>query len=355
MKMTAMLNRTLAILWLAIGASGVAWGQPRPDVPIAMYDGPDREQRLLAGARKEGFLMFYTSLNEQNMALLVSGFEKKYGIKVRTWRSGADKVLQRMVTEAGAGRFDVDAVHPGSGELEALHREKLLLPVISPHHKNLFAAALPAHREWAPTFLSVWVQGYNTNAIKKEDLPKTYQDLLDHKWKGKLGIEAANDDWFGKTVTEMGEQKGLKLFRDIVAANGISARKGHSLLNNLVVSGEVPFAITIYNYMPEYSKKQGAPIDWIALDPVVARANGIGIARKAPHPHAALLFYDFLISDEGQKLFAEREYVPANRNIELPPKLKNANIRIIDPAQALDQSAKWFKEFHEIMVKRSGS
>jgi len=353
--MTAILNRTLAILLLAIAASGIAWGQARPDASLALYDGPDREQRLLAGARKEGGLTFYTSLNEENMKFLITGFEKKYGIKVRTWRSGADKVLQRMITEAGAGRYDVDVVHPGSGELEALHREKLLQPVHSPHHQNLFAAALPAHREWAPTFLSVWVQGYNTNAVRKEDLPKTYQDLLDPKWKGKLGIEAANDDWFGKIVTEMGEQKGLKLFRDIVAANGISPRKGHSLLNNLVVSGEVPFAITVYNYSPEYSKKQGAPVDWIALDPVVARANGVGVARKAPHPHAALLFYDFLISDEGQKLFAAREYVAASRNIQLPPKLRNANLRIIDPAQALDQSEKWFKEFQEIIVKRGGA
>jgi iron(III) transport system substrate-binding protein len=350
--MTVMLYRALALLALTV--STAAWGQPRAEAPLAQYEGADREQRLLAGARKEGGLMFYTSLNEQNMALLVSGFEKKYGIKVKTWRSGADKVLQRMVTEAGANRFDVDVVHPGSGELEALHREKLLLRVNSPHHKNLFAPALPAHREWAPTFLSVWVQGYNTNAVRKEDLPRTYQDLLDPKWKGKLGIEAANDDWFGKIVTEMGEQKGLKLFRDIVAANGMSARKGHSLLNNLVVSGEVPFAITIYNYMPEYSKKQGAPVDWIALDPVIARANGAGVARKSPHPHAALLFYDYLISDEGQKLYADREYVPASKNIQLPAKLKNVTIKMIDPAQALDQSDKWFKEFQEIVVKRGG-
>jgi iron(III) transport system substrate-binding protein len=347
--MKTLLQKALAIVLVA--ACGVAWSA---EAPLALYEGADREQRLIAGAKKEGVVMFYTSLNEQNMALLAAGFEKKYGVKVRTWRSGADKVLQRMVTEAGAGRHDVDVVHPGSGELEALSREKLLQQINSPHHKNLYAPALPAHREWAPTFLSVWVQGYNTNAIRKEDLPKNYQDLLDPKWKGKLGIEAANDDWFGKIVTEMGEQKGLKLFRDIVAANGISSRKGHSLLNNLVVSGEVPFAITIYNYMPEYSKKRGAPVDWIALDPVIARANGVGVARRAPHPHAALLFYDYLISDEGQRLYAEREYVPANKNIQLPAKLKGVTIKIIDPAQALDQSDKWFKEFQEIIVKRGG-
>jgi iron(III) transport system substrate-binding protein len=346
-------NRTLAVLLFAIGASGIAWGQARQDAPIGLYDGPDREQRLLAGARKEGVLMFYTSLHEKNLPLFVASFEKRYGIQVRTWRSGADKVLQRIVTEGGAGRFDVDTVHVGSGELEALHRERLLQPVNSPHQKNLLPAAMSVHREWVPTYLTVWVQAYNTNAVKKETLPKTYQDLLDPKWKGKLGIEARNDDWFGKMVTEMGEQNGLKLFRKIVATNGISVRKGHSLLSNLVVSGEVPFAITMHSNLSESAKKQGAPVDWIALEPLVARSNGVAVARKAPHPHAALLFYDFLISEEGQKLFAERDYVPASRTIQSP--LKNANLKIIEPGPALDQADKWDKAFQEIVVRRSGS
>jgi len=346
-------KRTAALFLLAVGASGVAWGQQRQDAPIALYDGPDREERLLAGARKEGVLMFDTSLHEQNMPLFVSSFEKRYGVKVRTWRSGADKVLQRIVTEAGAGRFDVDAVHVGSGELEALHREKLLQRVDSPHHKNLLPAAMSSHREWVPTYLTVWVQAYNTNAVKKETLPRTYQDLLDPRWKDKLGIEAGNDDWFGKTVTEMGEQKGLKLFREIVATNGVSVRKGHSLLSNLVVSGEVPFAITMHSNLSESAKKQGAPVDWIALQPLVARANGVAVARKAPHPYAALLFYDFLIGDEGQKLFAERDYVPASRTIQSP--LKSANPRIIEPGAALDQANRWEKAFREVVSKRGGS
>jgi iron(III) transport system substrate-binding protein len=346
-------DRTAALFLLALGASGIAWGQARPDAPIALYDGPDREQRLLAGARKEGVLMLYTSFHEQNLPLFVSSFEKRYGVKVRTWRSGADKVLQRIVTEGGAGRFDVDAVHVGSGELEALHREKLLQRVDSPHHKNLLPAAMSAHREWVPTYLTVWVQAYNTNAVKKESLPRTFQDLLDPKWKGKLGIEAGNDDWFGKTVTEMGEQKGLKLFREIVATNGISVRKGHSLLSNLVVSGEVPFAITMHSNLSESARKQGAPVDWIALQPLVARANGVAVARKAPHPYAALLFYDFLIGNEGQKLFAERDYVPASRTIQSP--LKSANPKIIEPGPALDQADRWEKAFGEVVIKRSGS
>ena len=327
-------------------AAGLACAQP---APLALDDSPARTQRLPDAARAEGTLVFYTSLNEQNMAYVVAAFEKKYGIKVRTWRSNADRVLQRMLTEFQASRFEVDVVHPGSGELEVLYREKVLQKIESQQYKHLLPAAMPAHHEWAPTFLSVWVQAYNTNAVKKEDLPRSYEDLLNPKWKGKLGIEAGNDDWFGKIVSEMGEARGLKLFREMAENNGLSVRKGHTLLSNLVISGEVPFAVTMYNYLPQAAKKKGAPVDWLTLDPVIARANGVGVARRAPHPAAALLFYEFLISEEGQQLFADRDYVPASRNVKWPIK---ADIKVIDPAVSLDQSEKWAKAFQEIVLKR---
>lgn len=342
----------VTLFLLAVGASGVAWGQARPDAPIALYDGPDREQRLAAGASREGTLTFYTSLHEQNLPAILAAFEKKYGVKVKPWRSGADKVLQRMVTEAGAGRYDVDAVHVGSGELEALHREGLLQKVDTPHHRNLLPAAMPAgHRDWAPTYLTVFVQAYNTNAVKEQELPKRWQDLADPRWKGRLGIEERDDDWFGRLAEEMGEQKCVDLFRRIVAANGVSVRKGHSLLGNLVVSGEVPLALASHYNVTESARKKGAPVGWIALEPVVARANGIAVARKAPHPYAALLFYDWLISDEGQRLLAQRDYPPAS--VKVPSPFNAASVKIIDPATSLDQEAKWEKIFRDLVVRRA--
>src|SRR5258708_19370736 len=147
--------------------------------------------------------------------------------------------------------------------MEALSREKILQAVASPAHKDLLHGSVPAHREWAATLLSVWVQAYNTNLIKKADLPKSYAQLLDPKWKGKLGIEAKNQDWFASVVEVMGGgDKGLKFFRDLVSGNGISVRQGHTLLNNMVIAGEVPLALPIYNYIPDPAKKQAAPLDW---------------------------------------------------------------------------------------------
>src|SRR5438067_7823054 len=196
-----------------------------------------------SGAWAQESVTLYTSLHETNLPLFIAAFEKKHGIKVNAWRSGADKVLMRTVTEAGAGRHDVDVVLAGSGAPEALHREKLLAPINSPSHENLAAAGMPAHREWAPAFLTVWIQEYNTKAVRKAELPKTYDDLRDPRWKGRLGIEACNDDWFGKLLTEKGEPKGLALFRVIIATNGSSVRTGPLRLGSRVLSGEVPPAI----------------------------------------------------------------------------------------------------------------
>src|SRR3990172_8605372 len=281
----------LALLGSMYAGAALAQSSGAPDYSLLQYSGPDRAQRLLAAAKKEGSLTFYTTIAEKDIPTIVLPFEKKYGIKINIWRAGTDKVLQRTVSEAAARRYEVDAIHFGSPEMEALHREKILQPVSSPYFRELIPGALPAHREWVATILSVWVQSYNTNLVKKQDLPKTYQDLLDPKWKGKLGIEVKNQEWFSTVAEELGGEPGIRFFRELVAKNGISVRQGHSLLNNMVVSGEVPMALTVYNYLAENAKRKGAPIDWFAIEPAVARTNAIGIARHAAQPHPARLFF----------------------------------------------------------------
>jgi len=317
------------------------------------YQGADRTAKLEAAAKKEGTLTFYTTIAEKDLQPVVKPFEAKYGIKVSIWRAGTDKVLQRTIQEARAGRHDVDVVHFGSPEMEALAREKILAPVSSPVHKDLLPGSVPNHREWAATILSVWVQAYNTGAVKKEELPKTWRDLLDPRWKGKLGIEAKDDDWFATVVQQLGgEPKGLDFFKELVAKNGISVRKGHTLLDNLVVSGEVPLALTVYNYMPEQAKRKGAPIDWFVISPAIARSNAVGVARNAPHPNAALLFYDYLLGPDGQKAMTSIDYVPTNTTVASP--LKGVKIVQTNPIRSLDESQKWSKLFEEIIVRHGG-
>jgi iron(III) transport system substrate-binding protein len=314
---------------------------------------------LLAGvaagqvpARRDTALTLYTSIAEKDLPTLVKPFETKYGVKVTVWRAGTTDVLRRAIAESSARRYDVDVVHIGSPEMEALAREQILQPITSPVQMDLQPGSVPAHHEWAATLLSVWVQAYNTKLIKKENLPRTYKDLLDPKWKGKLGVEGKDEDWFASVVDLMGGgDAGLKFFRDLVATNGLSVREGHTLLTNMVISGEVPLALNLYNYMPEQAKQKGAPIDWFALEPAVARSNAVGVARHAPHPNAARLFYDYLLG-EGQQYFVRMDYVPSNAKVASP--LKGIRIRQADPARSLDEANKWGALFSQTVIRRGG-
>jgi iron(III) transport system substrate-binding protein len=314
---------------------------------LAMYAGPDRTARLIAGAKREGTVSVYSSLTVDDMKVFGSAFEKKYGIKLQVWRSSSEDILQRAVVEARGGRFEVDAIETSAAEMESLHREQLLQEVKSPHIADLSPAALLPHREWIGDRLNLITTAYNTDLIKPAALPKTYDDLIDPKWKGKLGIEADDSIWFGALVTALGEERGLKLFRDMARANGLSLRKGHTLLANLVVSGEVPFTLTAYQYKAEQLKKSGAPIQWYVVPPGIARFLGTGVLRRAPHPNAAILFLDFMLSD-AQRLLLDRDFTPTNMKVkplEIP-------FKVIDPALMLDEADKWSKLYDQIVVKQ---
>jgi iron(III) transport system substrate-binding protein len=340
--------RRLVPCLAALTVAFAAFGQ---DTSLLRYEGADRLQKLIPAAKKEGSFMLYTSFAEKDLPRLTAAFEKRYGIRVNVWRSASEKVLQRAVIETGAGRHEFDAVHTSALEMEALYREKILQPVAPAHGVELLAGAVRPHRAWTATYLSFWVQSYNTSVVKKEDLPRTYQDLLDPKWKGKLGIEARVPEWYATVAMDMGEEKGIRFFRELVAKNGISVRGGHTLLNNLVIAGDVPLALTMYQYIVEGSKRQGASVDWFVLEPAVARMSGVGIARHTTHPNAALLFYEFMLSTEAQQLLLEMDYVPTLS--KLPSPLANRRFKLVDPAIALDHRDKWDKSFEEVIIKRS--
>jgi iron(III) transport system substrate-binding protein len=332
------------IICLAAGPAALAQD-------LLRYEGADRVQKALPLAQKEGALTLYTSFAEKDLPPLLDAFEKRYGIKVRVWRSASENVLQRTVTEARAGRHEVDAVHSSAIEMEALYREGILQPVAPPHGAKLLQGALRPHRGWIATYLSFWVQAYNTNLVRRQDLPRRFEDLLDPRWKGKLGIEARVSDWYAALVTDMGEEKGIRFFRELVAKNGISVRGGHTLLNNLVVAGDVPFALTMYQYIVEGAKRKGAPVDWIVLEPAIGRMSGVGIARHATHPNAALLFYEFMLSPPAQQVLLSRDYVPTLAS--LPSPLAQRRFKLIDPAAAMDEHDKWLRSFEDVIVKRS--
>ena len=318
---------------------------------LAKPAGPEREARLAAGARKEGEVDVYSSLVTDDIGALAAAFEKKYGVKVKYWRASSEKVLQRALTEAKSGRNDVDVIETNGPELEALAREKVLAPASSAHEAQLLPQAIRPNRLWTGLRLNMFVQAYNTNLIRRADLPRSYHDLLDPKWKGKLGIEADDTDWFAAVVSDMGEAEGLALFRDLARVNGVSLRKGHTLLAGLVASGEIPLALTLYNHNADRLKKKGAPIDWFQIQPGYARVNGVSLAAKSPHPHAAVLFFDFMLGPEGQAILQKADYIPINTTLKNPN--TRAGLRFIDPAITLDGAGRWDKHFEDIIVRQA--
>jgi iron(III) transport system substrate-binding protein len=317
---------------------------------LASHEDPARHQRLVDGARKEGSVTFYTSIPEKDMAVLAADFEKRYGVKVSIWRASTVKVVQRLVAEKQANRWDFDDVDISGPEMEALYRENLLQEVQSSLQAELIPETLPAHHGWAPQFLSIFVQAYNTNLVKKDALPTSYVELLDPRWKGMLGVEANDAEWYCGELGQMGHEKGAALFREIVGKNGWSARSGHTLLANLVASGEVPVGLTAYSYMVDQARQKGAPIDWFAIEPLIGRSNGIGVSRKPPHPHAALLFYEYMISD-AQPLIVKMNYLSPVK--KLASGMKGAKVVFIDPAADRAEGERCEREFSELLkVKR---
>jgi iron(III) transport system substrate-binding protein len=325
-----------------------AWGQDA--AALARLQGEARTRALVEGARREGEVMVYHSTQSEDLRPVFEAFTAKYGVKVREWRSSSENVVQRVVSETRAGKRDVDFIENNSPEMEALASEHMLVAMDSPAFASMRPGTLPAHREWATSTMDIFVQAYNTEKVKREELPKTYRDLLDPRWKGRLGIEAEDSAWYGTIVKAMGPS-GPKLFADIIATNGISARKGHTLLANLVASGEVPLALTVYNYKPQQLKEKGAAIDWILLQPAIAQLHAVGVHAKATHPHAAILLYDFFLG-EGQALLAARHFVPSSSRIATP--FDDVPIKPIDASEALRNQDAWTRQFDEAVVRRSG-
>jgi iron(III) transport system substrate-binding protein len=301
----------------------------QPFAELASDDSPSRHQRLVEAARKEGSLTLYTSNAAPTIRLLSADFEKRYGVRVEAWRASSAKVLQRMAAEKKANRWDFDAVSVSAQELEALYRENLLQEVKSSLHKEMLEGTMPAHRGWAPQFINVFVQAYNTKVVRKDELPKRWEDLADAKWKGRIGVEAKAGEWYCALLKEVGEKRGGELLRQIAARNGLSVRHGNSVLANMVVSGDVPLALAVYSHMIDEAKQQGAPVEWFTLEPMIGRSNGIGVSKRPPHPHAALLFYEYLLK-EAQPLMVKLHYLSPLKS--QASELRGTKLVFVDPA-----------------------
>ncbi len=338
-----------SVAWTMLSATVGAQSLASKNDAVYTYKGADRDQKLIQEAKREGTLTWYTSLAPTESTPMGQAFEKKYGIKVDIWRAVSEKIVQRAVTEGRAKRHAFDVVETNAPELEALSREGLLGAFHSPYFADLPPFAVPAHRMWASDRMTVYGVAFNTNAVKREDIPKSYDGFLDPKWKGKIGIEATDGDWMSAMLKAMGNERGTIYMRRLAEMRP-DVRKGHILLAELISAGEVPVGLTVYQSNATTLKRKGGPIDWIAVEPVITRPQAIGVARHAPHPHAALLFADFVLSPEGQGLLESMGRSPVSNKVK--SEFSTLKYTMIDPMAVLDESDKWEKLWNELFVKK---
>ena len=322
---------------------------PEQNDVIFRYRGADRVPRLVERAKREGSVVLYTSLAPTESQPLAAAFEKKYGINVVLWRALSDQVVQRTSTEAQARRHAVDVIETNGPEMEMLAREQLLAEFHSPYLADLPAEAIPAHRTWFPDRLNFYVVAYNTTRVTRSEIPATFEGFADPRWKGRIAVEATDAEWMATLIKTGQAGNDMNFFRRL-SALGPDVRRGHVLLANLVAAGEVPVALTAYNSNVVALKRKGAPIDFVPVQPVVARPQGIGVAKNAPHPHAALLFADYVLSPEGQRLFESLGRVPASARVDT--ELNNFPFIMIDPATVLDEKDKWDQVWTDLFLRR---
>ncbi|HZR67521.1 MAG TPA: extracellular solute-binding protein [Burkholderiales bacterium] len=340
-------------LLVAATASAV---EPSPGVAAAAaYPGPDRAARLAAGAKQEGELMVYSSLVQEDQRKLAADFKQRYGVTLKFWRGSQANILQRVVNETRAGRFEFDALETNAPQVEVLAREQLLQKIASPLlDQELLPETVPPHGEWAPDRLNLIVYAYNTRAVAASDLPKRWEDLLDPKWKRRIGMESTNVEWFAAVVEALGEKTGLELFRRL-GENGVAVRTGHNHSAVLVAAGEIPLMMGIYSHDAERMKAKNAPVDWFVLPPAIVLPSAVAVSRRAPHPHAAVLFYDYMLSD-GQRFYTEVHRIPANKGYDTPVRrLVNERrpVKIVDAREAIDDYDRWQALYKRLIVDRS--
>jgi len=307
------------ILWSAaawIGAQTNTAGAQE----ILTYRGADREQAILDGARKEGQVVLYSSLIvNQATRPLSQAFMKKYPfIKMTFWRGDTEDIIARLSAEARANNIVADVIE-GTGVGEAAVEAKLTQPYFTP-----MVAAMPdRYRDprghWASTRISYFSIAYNTRLVPAGQVPKSYDDLLDPRWRGKLAWRIGSTSGTPLFLTNIRLARGedaTDYFRRLATQKIINFGSGSArTLVDRVIAGEFPIALNIFAHHPLISRAKGAPVNSQLMDPVPSTAGTVLIPRGVRHPNAALLLADFILSQEGQQILASAEYFPVRPDV----------------------------------------
>jgi iron(III) transport system substrate-binding protein len=312
-----------------------------------------RHKQLVDKAKTEGEVAFYSSLQAQQIEPFTRVFQKRYPfIKVNPYRVSGNRQVIKIQTELNGGNHLFDVTNGSAEQASAIKKIGAIDPYFSPQREYYN----PPNRDKDGYFTSLYVipivLGYNTNMVKRQDAPKSYEDLLQPKWKGNMFLDDEAYEWSAVLQKHMGRDKALQYMRAL-AKQDLRLMRGRTAQSQLLAAGERSIAIVLSGHTVLDMKARGAPIDQVILDPYFAQANKLMLARHAPHPHAAALFYDWSLSEEGQSIITSFGRVIARKGVKQRfPELVGKESFLVDVdfiGPIMDQAG---KEFSQIFLGR---
>ena len=310
------------------------------------------EASLVEKARAEGEVVLYSAWGFDTLQLLQKAFAKKYPfIKLNVLRMRSERLLSRTVAEHKQKIFSADLFSGSQLAMLNHKREGHLQKYLSPEQAAFPKEFKDSDGFWTAYHIDTRVVAYNPRLVARDQLPKSYDDLLLPKWKGKMGMDESEYIMFGSLLEIMGWERGLAYMRRL-AQQDLNIRSGHSLLTQLLLGGEFPLYIDGFGGSIEQVKAQGAPIDWIGLEPVIVSLYPVGMALNAPHPNTARLLIDFLLSKEGQEIGRSVAKIPGRPDVEATyPRLTKGLKLFTVPASVAERYGEIVAQFREIFLK----
>jgi iron(III) transport system substrate-binding protein len=290
---------------------------------------------LEEAAKPEGEVVLYSSLKNEQIVTLVAGFRKKYPfIKPSFYRGTSERVLQRAITEAKAGRFAVDVVTAAGFQLQLLKENGLTARFVPAEASAYEEGFKDPDGHWVNVHSLLNSMGYNTQLVRPAEAPKKYEDFLNPKWRGKIGVNIQDPEWYVNLQRRMGKEKARSFLKGL-AAQQPSLREGHNLAAQLLAAGEFYVVTNSYAHILARIKGQGGPVQYVFDEPVITYVHPVALARQAPHPNAGKLFIEFLLSQEGQKMLRDQGRIPGRREVEpLVFSIRNVRLQASDPRLA---------------------
>jgi iron(III) transport system substrate-binding protein len=318
---------------------------------IANYSGGDRQAMLEAGAKRQRGLLLYTTGTQ--IEPLIQGFERKYPfLKVTVQRGTQADIARRALEEYRIGYRNLDMFELSSEGLILIRDANILQPFRSPEAEAFDMAAIEPARLWVVVRESYTGIGFNTKAMPAAHAPKSYDDLLAPEWRGRMAMSGSistASNFIATLVLTRGEDFVRRLGEQNIRVYPVTARA----LANLMISGEVVLSPTIYNSHVEASAAKGAPLAWVAPGPVPVTDTAVALARGAPSPHAALLLIDYLMSQEGQRIYGQLGYGSARRDVSRQAGNNPVQkLYLGNRPNYVREFSQWSKLFRDVFLRR---